>query len=339
MAALYTIQRPMRKQDAFDAVTRSMMDQIHLVPSLARGQRPVDWEGKWEIEPFPTAYDPAVGEGTDKSTGYKTDVGFMLSGALEITRSRGYHVTRESNLMPTVTEKTQGASLARAKAQDTRNLMLSIERLLLSDQEAVEKTALTTVTKTRGLMSWLDPAAHAVYDVPAALRPKSEFKGDVTTFTEDDLKDLLMDAHRHINGQVSLVGYVGLGLKTLMSNFIAEVPVTQNVRDTLVRTVAAGSSEIKLMVDTFQYDAGMVRVAVSPNVLTDKAADFVPTAASHLSGAFINPAMWKLQFLEEMTHIEQIDNGGGPRGFFQSILRLQCLNPMGQFRVVHVPTP
>ncbi len=335
MAELYTVNKVLRKQDAFDAVTRSMADQVQLIPSLKRGERPKDWNGEWEIEPFPSSHDPAIKEGQDKTDGYNVDVGFLLKGSLQIARSKGWKVTRESNLMPSVTEKSVGVSAAKAKAQDSRNLILSIERMLLSDQEVVEKVAADTVTKTRGMMSWLDKAAHAVHPIPTALRPADEFKGDVKTFTEADLKALISKAYRQINGQVSLIGYVGLGLKEIMSNFYAQVPVTQSMRDTLVRTAPANASEIKLVVDTFQYDGGIVRTVVSTNVNTDKASGFLPTDASHLSGAFIDPSMWRLQFLEEMTHIDQKDDGGGPRGFFQSILRLQCLNPMGQFRVVH----
>ena len=39
--------------------------------------------------------------------------------------------------------------------------------------------------------------------------------------------------------------------------------------------------------------------------------------------------------LSPMEHFNIVDEGGGPGGWHETTLRLTCLNPMGQFRVMH----
>ena len=55
---------------------------------------------------------------------------------------------------------------------------------------------------------------------------------------------------------------------------------------------------------------------------------------SYLSGIFIDPTMWGFQTLDPIKHYNIVDEGGGPGGWHETTLRLTCLNPMGQFRVL-----
>ena len=62
---------------------------------------------------------------------------------------------------------------------------------------------------------------------------------------------------------------------------------------------------------------------------------WAPTDQSYKSGIFIDPTMWGFATLEPITHHAIVDEGGGPGGWHETTLRLTCLNPMGQFRVLH----
>ena len=57
-------------------------------------------------------------------------------------------------------------------------------------------------------------------------------------------------------------------------------------------------------------------------------------ARSYLSGIFIDPTMWGFQTLFPMEKFDIVDEGGGPGGWHEATMRLTCLNPMGQFRVM-----
>lgn len=63
-------------------------------------------------------------------------------------------------------------------------------------------------------------------------------------------------------------------------------------------------------------------------------ATWAPNARSYLSGIFIDPSMWGFATLDPIKHHEIVDEGGGPGGWHETTLRLTCLNPMGQFRVL-----
>ena len=58
------------------------------------------------------------------------------------------------------------------------------------------------------------------------------------------------------------------------------------------------------------------------------------TTQSYKSGIFIDPTMWGFATLDPMQHHNIVDEGGGPGGWHETTLRLTCLNPMGQFRVL-----
>ena len=59
------------------------------------------------------------------------------------------------------------------------------------------------------------------------------------------------------------------------------------------------------------------------------------TPQSYMSGIFIDPTMWGFATLDPITHHDIVDEGGGPGGWPETTTRLTCLNPMGQFRVMH----
>jgi len=63
-------------------------------------------------------------------------------------------------------------------------------------------------------------------------------------------------------------------------------------------------------------------------------APWAANARSYLSGIFIDPTMWGFATLDPCKHYNIVDEGGGPGGWHETTLRLTCLNPMGQFRVL-----
>jgi len=67
---------------------------------------------------------------------------------------------------------------------------------------------------------------------------------------------------------------------------------------------------------------------------TEVTATWAANARSYLSGIFIDPAMWGFATLDPIKHYNIVDEGGGPGGWHETTLRLTCLNPMGQFRVL-----
>ena len=264
-------------------------------------------------------------------------------------------MTRLRQKLPGHNEK-KGQTAANKRASDARDLALNIERALSSDQEAATYAATSGEPVTRGLMNWLrkysgDPtsagtyesveaavaaaraAVHAVYPLEGYLHPVAGFEGDTANLTEAVFKAELQKAKIQVGGsKLKLVGLVGTYLKGIMSEWLARATVTQNAVNTLNRMQDA--KKIQLIVDDFVYDGVTLHVLCDDNLLANTTT-MAMQDASYRSGAFIRPEMWGVATLEPITHYEIEDDGAGPGGYHDASLRLTCLNPMGQMRVVH----
>lgn len=323
----------MQPTDYHAATIDSVATKAIFVGMLAQGPSPVNWTDEWALEALPTGDNPTVAEGADKTTGFTSEVPYTLKGMLQVARSLGWHVTKQSQrIAKTPWEK--GNSKAKQIAADARNFWLQIEKMLLSMQEARDYAA-GVPRRTRGAPMWLSPNAHAVHDVHADIRPTADqwYEGALEDYDEEAFKKQLLAASLQRGEQVSLFGHVGLNLKQQMSLFGIKVEKSDNVEDTRQAVVQAGK-KLSLMVDIFEYDGATVRTAWMPRLFCDHEAAGMPaTKYTNCSGLFLDMTMWDLAWAERVHNVDcsQLDTGGGPRGYHEGEMRLRCKNPMGQF--------
>ena len=347
--AYFTVDRELVDPDFHDGVVRSFIDDLPLQTLIGRIKTPVDITQDVEVEALPKVYNPKVAEGVDyDKTNADKKINAVMTEVIEQFRSKGWRVTRLRQLLPGHNEK-KGQTAANKRAADARDLAINIERVLSSAQEAATYADTSGKPLTRGLMCWLKKwthtgdntdaqdasAIHSVYPIAKFLHPTAGFEGNVaSSLTEAVFKAELQKAKIQVGGSnLRLVGLVGTYLKGLMSEWLAKATVTQNAVNTLQRTQDA--KKIQLIVDDFVYDGVTLHVMCDDNLLADTSKDFAMQAASYWSGAFIRPEMWGVATLQPITHFEIEDDGAGPGGYHDASLRLTCLNPMGQLRVVH----
>ena len=329
----FVSDRELVDPDFHDGVVRSFIDELPLQNAIGRIKgEVVDITQDVEVEGLPEVYDPAVAEGVDfvKANAQKVN-NLVLTQVIEQFRSKGYQVSRLRQKIKGHNE-LKGQTAAKKRAVDARNLALSIERALSSEQEAATYAATNGKPITRGLMNWLQKGAHVVDGVPAALRPVAGYDADVTALTEALFKAECIKAKKQVGGsKLKLLGLVGIDLKVLMSEWLGKATVVNGVSD-LVK------GKIALICDEYEWDGVAIKSICDDNLLakTSGAQAMQMVAAGYLSGAFIRPEMWGVQTLEPITHYETSDDGAGPGGYHDASLRLTCLNPMGQFRVKHV---
>ena len=343
----YTVDRELVDPDFHDGVVKAYMDDLPLQTVIGRIKAPINITQDVEVEALPEVYNPKVAEGVDydKATANKK-INAVMTEVIEQFRSKGWRVTRLRQKLPGHNEK-KGQTAAIKRAADARDLAINIERVLSSDQEAATYAATNGAPATRGLMNWLrkwahtdgntdaqDAAAiHATYPIAKYLHPVAGYEGNVQSLTEAIFKAELQKAKIQVGGSnLRLVGLVGTYLKGVMSEWLAKATVTQNAVNTLQRTQDA--KKIQLIVDDFVYDGVTLHVMCDDNLLADTTT-FAMQNASYWSGAFIRPELWGVSTLEAITHYAIEDEGGGPGGYHDASLRLTCLNPMGQLRVVH----
>lgn len=334
MAELYTFDKPMQVTDYHSAIMASVNTKAAFLAMLRDGPEPKNWEDSWAVKKFPTTKNPKSVEGRDKTSGWTSSVPHELKGMCQTMDSDGYMVTRHAKKRTAGYESADPVS--DQQAIDAENFTLSIEKVLLSTQEAAYSAA-TKERLTRGAASWLSASAHSYQDIPAELRPTAD--QHVTTafnsFNEDALVAMLQACALQKKSKVSLMGYVGLKLKQKMSGFNYKLDITSTLG--AARTVDSDPEKVQMMVDVFEYDAGILRTMWMPNLMCDMASDtLADTFATNYGGIFIDPSMWQVGWWERITHKQNADEGAGPRGYHYATARLECLNPMGQ--CLYVPT-
>ena len=341
-----TPDRNLAEPDFYNGVIASVHRDTPLQALLKKTTKPINWTESVEVQRIPTPHNAAVAEGTDytKTPGKYTNL--ELQHELEVFRSEGYGLSRQTMLMPGHNHKGSKGELARQKLEDAQELAFSIENAICSAQEAVLRgSGNDTIAKTRGVMSWLAKLAtrtaaaagtlHPVQTIPFQLCPSVGYDADVTALSEATFKDLVKGCAKDLNGNVNLVGLVGIDLKAVMSDWLAKATVTQSAENLIRVNRSASDKKLSLIVDFFEYVGGVVRTVTSQHMNADTTTNVVGAAGS-LSGAFINTSMWGIESLDPMHDHPLTDNGAGNRGFYEATLRLACYNPMAQFRITHV---
>ena len=285
------------------------------------------WERNNELEGKQVKNYAAVAEGVDKTDGYDHQANSIIKSMLENARSTGYQISREAIVLNG--GRLRENELANLIRRDASDFARSIEHVIGSRQECVQQSTTATVTKTRGLMCWLQSTAHSVMDVPAAFRPVAELSvAKDGELTEDAFKAQLLKARQNAGRALHLTGFVGLNAKLAFSDFLGRVTIVSDAKNP--------AKELSQIVDFLRYDVGDVKLIACDGLDCDTSTLEPGTLSGH-SGAFLELEHFQLEFAQPITHEDQtnkLDNGGGPRGFHRAMFRLNCTGLLGSFRMV-----
>ena len=155
------------------------------------------------------------------------------------------------------------------------------------------------------------------------------YSSTLAALTETAFITMLEAAYKARNGKLDLDGFVGIELKGRMDNWTAR-DTEASASAYPVRTFNQDAKNMALIktVDFYNFSAGQVRLHSSSHLRLDVAG--AATAYTHKSGLFLAMSMWRLGFMRKPGMKDLPDLGGGPRGFSDSIMVLECGNPLGQ---------
>lgn len=336
MGELYQSGKPagMRKLDVHNAVIEGVKMEAKFLALLSGAMNLVEFIGSWAVDQGPTIYDPASTSRPDNNDRDAVEVPYQLDGVMQIFKSKGWSLNYLADQLPAYYE-AQGQTKARGKARDAKNLALSIQRVLLSEQEC-RKEAPGVAPKTRGIANWLQTTAHAVdgiSEVPAALRPGADqwYTGTLAAFTEQYLKDLCLAAYKKRDGDLMLTGFVGIDLKTAMSAFTEKVAVTATM-DNVRQLPTQKQKELQTICDFFRYDGVELAVMTETGLFADTTT-FANTAASHKGGLFLDMKMVQMRWLNKIKDFDDTPDIWGASGIHRAEGRLELLNPSWMFAV------
>ena len=331
MAELYLEDKPMRALDVHSKVIESVFRTAKFLALVSGNETLKELVGSWGVKKGPTFKNPkglARAATNDRAT---PTTPAELQGVMEIFRSAGYSVNWLADAIPALYE-SKGITIGAAKAEDSSNFALSIERVLLSEQEC--RLASDGVEAlTRGIAKWLSPSAHTVtgvLDVPVSLRPTSAqwYTGTLAAFTEADLQAMLLAAYKRRGTDLALTAFMGIDLKQKMSSFAEKVPVTATL-DNVRKLSPQAKKELEVICDIFRYDGVEVKAMIQSNLFADTTKDGLDdTVATHKGGLFVEMDMLNMSWLEKISDKPDLADHDGTSGCFRAAGRLEVRNPM-----------
>ena len=306
------------REDLTDVLTILAPEETPVLSS-ANKQKASATFVEWTVDSLSAPVTAGIAEGADVSTFTDKFAGRARLGNYIQKFRRDYQV---SDLQEAV-DSVGPAKLAQAEAKSIRELKRDIEATLCGIQDRAQENGAGTAYALRGLGDWIDSAGPA--DVPSAFRTPAASIADVTDdeFAESELNDIITSIFKVTGSSNSLMLIADTALRRDISDFARIAGVSGTDRDS-VRTVNynGDSSKIKLSVDLYQSDHGIVSV-VNAN------PDCMPTQAGQagMSGYLVNPEYYGIHELIPMGSTRLPNQGGGERGYVDCALTLGVYHP------------
>jgi hypothetical protein len=226
------------------------------------------------------------------------------------------------------TDSVGPAKLAQAEAKSIRELKRDIELALAGTQDKQLGSG-SNAYLTAGLGAFVDdnPASGLVpagFETPSS----SVFTGTSSApFTEAAFNDLISSIYRQTGNVDSLVLIADTGLRRVISDF-ARIggSAVENVRSV---TYDGGSSTIKLSVELYQSDHGIVSI-INGNPACMPASTGTTTTAF---GYLVNPEYYGIHELIPMGSTRLPNQGGGERGYVDCVLGLGIYHPQAHGKI------
>ena len=308
------------REDLTDVLTILAPEETPILSSASKQKANATFV-EWTVDSLAAPSTAGVSEGADVTAFTDKFSGRARLGNYTQKFRRDYMV---SDLQEAV-ESVGPAKVAQAEAKAIRELKRDIEATLSGDQDFSVENGAGTAYGLRGLGDWLDSAGPA--DVPAAFRTPADSvytttEANATAFTETTLNDIITSIYRTTGATNNLTLVADTGLRRVISDFarLDSVIGANNVRNV---NYDGGSSQIKLSVEMYQSDHGMVSIV---NANPDCTPNF-GGATSDSSGYLINPEYFGLAELIPMGSTRLPNLGGGERGYVDCALTSLMYHP------------
>ena len=219
------------------------------------------------------------------------------------------------------------AKIAQAEAKAIRELKRDIEATLASANTQATENGAGTANSLGGLGDWIQAGAGSA-NVPAAFQTPSASVVDAgATLSESEFNGLITSIFGVTGSTNNLMLVADTTLRSDISDFArTTASATDNVRSV---NYDGNSGEIKLSVDLYQSDHGVVSI-VNGN------PDCMPTQAgtAGMMGYLVNPEYYGVHELIPMGSTRLPNLGGGERGFVDCALTLGVYHPGAHGKIV-----
>jgi hypothetical protein len=219
-------------------------------------------------------------------------------------------------------ESAAPVNIARAEMKAIKEIKRDIEAAILSDNDRVVGSG-STAAKLRGLGDWLDSAGPS--DVSTDYRtPAASLDTNGVSITEIQFNDIIQSLHNQSGEVNSLHAVLDSGLRSAVSQFTRTTGSTDTTHYAVNQN--AEGKKMTLAVNIYDSDFGFVKILTS-----NPKCSVVPTVLDR--GYIINPSYLALSDFASIRSKRLEDQGGGPRGYVDCSLTLECLSPLAHGKI------
>lgn len=301
------------REDLTDVLSILAPEETPILSSASK-QKASSTFVEWTVDSLSAPQTAGVAEGADVTAFTDKFSGRARLGNYTQKFRRDYMV---SDLQEAV-DSVGPAKIAQAEAKAIREIKRDIEATLAGTQDRSVENGAGTAYGLRGLGDWIDSAGPA--DVPAAFRtPGNSIHATGTAFTETVLNTMISSIYR----ETGTVNDLMLIADTALRNEISDFARSGNANDVRNINYNGSDAEIKLSVDLYQSDHGIVSV-VNGN------PDCMPAVTggtANGAGYLVNPEYYGVHELIPLGSTRLPNMGGGERGYVDCSLTLGVYHP------------
>ena len=301
------------REDLTDVLSILAPEETPILSSASK-QKASSTFVEWTVDSLSAPSTAGVAEGADVTAFTDKFSGRARLGNYTQKFRRDYMV---SDLQEAV-DSVGPAKIAQAEAKAIREIKRDIEATLAGTQDRSVENGAGTSYGLRGLGDWIDAAGPA--DVPAAFRtPSASIHATGTAFTETILNTMISSIYR----ETGTVNDLMLVADTALRNEISDFARSGAANDVRSMNYNGNESAIKLSVDLYQSDHGIVSV-VNGN------PDCMPAVTggtANGAGYLVNPEYYGVHELIPLGSTRLPNMGGGERGYVDASLTLGVYHP------------
>ena len=316
------------REDLLDVMTILAPEETPILSS-AQKQKANSTFVEWTVDSLAAPSTAGVSEGADVTTFTDKFASRARLGNFVQKFRRDYLV---SDLQEAV-DSVGPAKVAQAEAKAIRELKRDIEATITSNNDRASEDGAGQAYKLRGLTSWIG-GTHS--DIPsafqtdgAAVYTNSEANSDA--LTETVFNGIVTEIYKKTGNVNSLTLFADTGLRRHISDF-ARFGSSEGAESSALRRVnmASGDTTIKLGVDLYQSDHGIVSIV---NANPDCTTAAITGEDENNSGLLLNPEYYGISELIPMGSTRLPNLGGGERGFVDCALTLLMMHPQAHGRI------
>jgi hypothetical protein len=278
---------------------------------------------EWTVDSLAAPSTSGISEGADVTAFTDQFAGRAKLGNRVQKFRRDYMVSD----MQEAVDSVGPAKIAQAEAKAIRELKRDIEATLASANTQATENGAGTANSLGGLGDWIQAGAGSA-NVPAAFQtPATSIVDAGATLSESEFNGLITSIFGVTGSTNNLMLVADTTLRSDISDFArTTASATDNVRSV---NYDGNSGEIKLSVDLYQSDHGIVSV-VNGN------PDCMPTqgGTAGMMGYLVNPEYYGVHELIPMGSTRLPNLGGGERGFVDCALTLGVYHPGAHGKIV-----